>query len=80
MACLIKKSWLDFFTESTALIIGSFYIEKVYLAIIDTHFVSRLAINPFQNISKNLLEHYTYKQTSIGFCIPESETPQPVLP
>ena len=28
---LIKKSWLDFFTESTALIIGSFHLEKVYL-------------------------------------------------
>ena len=34
---LIKKSWLNFFTESTSLIIGSFHIEKVSLAIIDTH-------------------------------------------
>ena len=57
-----KKSWLDFFTESTTLIMGSFHIEKVYLAIINTHFVSRLAINPFQNIWKNLLHHFTFRK------------------
>ena len=40
----------------------------------------RLAIIPFQHISKNPLEHFTFRQKSIGFCIPERETPQPVLP
>ena len=35
---------------------------------------------PFQNICKSPSEHFTFRQKSISFCIPEPETLQPVLP
>jgi hypothetical protein len=38
------------------------------------------AIIPFQNILTNPLEHFTFGQKSIEFCIPERETSQPVFP
>ena len=37
----------------------------------------RLGIIPFQNISKYPLKHFTLR--SPVFCIPEHETPQPVI-
>ena len=38
------------------------------------------AIIPYNNLSKNSLEPFTFRQKSIGFYNPDSETPQPVLP
>jgi hypothetical protein len=37
------------------------------------------AINPFQKMSRYLLNTYTFWQKSFEVCIPELETPQPVL-
>ena len=35
--------------------------------------------NSFQNISKNPLKHFTFRQKFIRICIPELKKPQPVI-
>ena len=51
--------------------------EKVYFVKMSPNFVGSTS---FQNISKNPLEHFTFRKKFIGFCIPEHETTQLVLP
>ena len=67
---------LDFFTKRMIFVNSAFHILSDCK---NWPKLCRLAIIPFQNISKNPLEHITFRQKSVGFCILEGETPQPVL-
>ena len=48
--------------------------KKVYFAKIGPNFVGSTLFK------LKIYQRNTFRQTSIWFCIPESETPQPVLP
>ena len=63
-----KKFWCDYFIKNTTFKIVTFWPR-----------INRLVIIPFQNISKNPLVNFTFRQMSNGFCIAEPETPQPAL-
>jgi hypothetical protein len=73
--CPDKKFRVDFSTKSTIFNIGTFHISHI-----KKRLFCILAIFPFPNIPKNLLENFTLSKGLLEFCIPERETPQPVLP
>ena len=54
--------------------------KKVYTFFKNWPKFCRLAIIPFQKITKNPMKCLSLRQKSINFCTPDCDNPQPVLP
>ena len=59
--------WLDFLSLKVQLL-------SLLLFMYLSHVLVKKSI--FKNVSMKPVEHFTLRQKSVGFCIPECETPQ----